>query len=135
MRFKWGPQLETNIPALDDHHRGIFDCINNFCDRCDHDGGTEEVVTLLDTLDRYARKHFAYEEGLQRINKYPGLAVQQEAHASFLADLTHLKETLESTGPTRQLAVATKGKLIRWLSQHIKTLDKEFVDYLCDKAG
>jgi hemerythrin len=135
MRFKWGKDLVTHIPALDDHHKGIFDAINKFCDRCDEDGGTEEVIELLDTLDRYTRKHFAYEEGLQRINNYPGLLEQQEHHASFLADLAELKRTLESTGPTRQLAVVAKGKLIRWLSGHIKTLDKDFVDFLSIKAG
>lgn len=135
MRFQWGPELETNIPALDDHHRGIFECINKFCARCDEDGGTMEVIALLDSLDQYSRKHFAYEEGLQRINNYPGLETQQEQHGSFLQDLAQLKGTLESTGPTRQLAVVTKGRLIRWLSHHIKTLDKDFVDFLNQKTG
>jgi len=130
MRFKWGAELVTSIPALDDHHKGIFDYINSFCDKCDEDGGTEEVMALLDTLDKYARKHFSYEEGLQKINNYAGLADQQEQHALFLADLAELKTTLETTGPTKQLALMAKGKLIRWLSNHIKGRDKDFVDYL-----
>lgn len=130
MHFKWGPDLATNIPALDDHHQGIFKCINDFCRKCDEDGGTEEVVALLDTLDNYAKKHFAYEEGLQRINNFPGIAVQQEQHANFIADLAELRKTLEISGPSKQLAVVTKGKLIRWLSHHIKTMDKEFMRYL-----
>ncbi len=130
MQFKWEPDLTTNIPALDDHHQGIFKSVNDFCQKCDEDGGPEEIMALLQVLDNYTRKHFAYEEGLQKINGFPGIGVQQEQHAYFLAELAGLKCTLETTGPSRQLAVLTKGKLIRWLSHHIKTLDKEFVDYL-----
>ena len=134
MRFKWGPELATNIPALDEHHEGIFDCINDFFRKCDEDGGTKEVIALLDALDRYARKHFSYEEALQRMNKYAGLEDQQEQHAAFLADLAELKNILETSGPTRELTVVAKGKLIRWLSHHIKTRDKEFVDFLNNRT-
>jgi len=135
MRFKWGLELETGIPALDDHHQGIFNCINNFCQKCDEDGGTEEIIAVLDTLHTYTRKHFNYEEGLQRINNFSGLGDQQEQHAVFLAELAELKGTLETTGPSKELAVITKGKMIRWLSHHIKTKDKEFVDYLSKKQA
>lgn len=130
MQIKWGPELTTNIPALDDHHQGIFKCINDFCQKCDEDGGIQEVTALLDVLDNYAKKHFAYEEGLQKINNFPGIEIQQEQHANFIADLAELRKTLEISGPSRQLAVVAKGKLIRWLSHHIKTMDKEFVHYL-----
>lgn len=130
MRFKWGPELITNIPALDDHHQGIFNCIDDFFQKCDEEGGTKEVIGLLDTLDSYTKKHFKYEEGLQRMNNYPGLGVQQEQHASFLVDLAELRNAVETNGPTRELTMLAKGKLIRWFSNHIKSLDKEFVDFL-----
>ena len=135
MRFIWGKELETRIPALDEHHQGIFRCINDFFQKCDEDGGTKEVIALLDTLDCYTRKHFSYEESLQKMNDYPGLERQQEQHGAFLTDISVLKNTLETTGPTRELTVIAKGKLIRWLSHHIKSLDKEFVDYLKAKQS
>lgn len=130
MAVKWSADLVTNIPALDEHHQGIFDCINNFCERCDQDGGTSELVALLDLLDRYTRKHFSYEEALQRMNNYPGLPVQQEQHASFLADVAELKRAVEADGPSRRLAATARAKLVRWLFHHIKTVDREFVDFL-----
>jgi len=130
MPFKWGPDLITNIPALDAHHQGIFNCINNFCEKCDENGGTEEILEVLDVLDRYTRTHFGYEEVLMKINNYPGLGDQKEQHALFLGDLTALKATLQTEGPSRQLTLLTKGKLIRWLCHHIKTKDRELVDFL-----
>ena len=130
MHFEWKKELETGIPALDGHHQGIFDCINSFFQKCDEGGGTEEIITLLDSLDSYTRKHFTYEEKLQEFNNYPGLGDQRKQHALFLADLAELKEKLEADGPNRELAITAKGKLIRWLSHHIKSMDKEFVDYL-----
>jgi hemerythrin-like metal-binding protein len=135
VRFEWKKELETGIPALDTHHQGIFDCINSFLQKCEEGGGAEEVIALLDSLDSYSRKHFTYEESLQTYNKYPGLADQQKQHALFLADLAELRKTLETTGPTSELTLITKGKLIRWLSHHIKSMDKEFVDFLNAKKS
>ena len=130
MHFEWKKELETGIPALDSHHQGIFNCINNFFQKCDEGGAAEEVIELLETLDSYTRKHFSYEENLQRYNNYPGLAEQEKQHALFLAELAELKKFLETTGPTRELTLSIKGKLIRWLSYHIIGLDKEFVSFL-----
>ena len=130
MHFEWKKELETGVPALDSHHQGIFYCINDFFQKCDKGGGTEEISVLFDLLDSYTRKHFHYEETLQKFNDYPGLDEQQKQHALFLADLAELKRSLEINGPTKELNLITKGKLIRWLSHHIKSLDKEFVDFL-----
>ena len=135
MNFDWSKELETGIPALDSHHQGIFDCINKFFKKCDEGGGTEEIILLFNSLESYTKKHFSYEENLQKYNNYPGLDEQLKQHALFLAELTELKGILETTGPTRELTLITKGKLIRWISHHIKRLDKEFVDFLKTKQS
>jgi len=135
MKFEWNKELETGIPALDSHHQGIFDCINSFFQKCDEGGEVEEIVVLFDSLDSYTKKHFSYEENLQRYNNYPGLAEQQKQHALFLAELAELRRTLETTGPTRELSLIAKGKLIRWFSHHIKSIDKGFVDFLKAKQS
>jgi hemerythrin-like metal-binding protein len=135
VHFEWKKELETGIPALDSHHEGIFDCINNFFQKCDEGGGAEGVIDLFNSLDSYTRKHFSYEEKLQSYNNYPGLAEQQKQHAIFLADLAELKRILETTGPTKELTLNIKGKLIRWFSHHIKSIDKDFVDFLKAKQS
>jgi hemerythrin-like metal-binding protein len=132
---EWGKQLETGIPPLDNEHKDIITCINHFFDACDAGGGVDEISQLYAKLDNYTKKHFSYEENLQRINKYPGLEVQQQQHAQFLAELSELKNELDTSGSTRKLTVMTKGKLIRWLNHHINSLDKEFIDFLKTKQG
>ncbi len=84
----------------------------------------------MQTLDSYAKNHFSYEETLQQYNNYPGLTVQQEQHKLFLKDPAEVKITMEKDGPTRELVIAIKGKLIRWWIQHVRHLDRKFVDYL-----
>jgi hemerythrin len=135
MAVEWGKQFETGIPSLDTEHQDIIACINSFFAKCDEGGGIGEITDLFISLDNYTRKHFSYEENLQKYNNYPGLAEQQKQHAQFLADLGELKKTLETTGPTRLLTMTTKGKLIRWLNHHINSLDKEFIDFLKNKQG
>jgi hemerythrin len=135
MKFEWNKELETGIPALDLQHHGIFDRIANFFQKCDEGEAEKEIIVLFDFLDSYTKKHFIYEENLQKYNNYPGLAEQQEQHASFLAELAEFRRTLETAGPTRELSLSIKGKLIRWLNHHIKNMDKQFVDFLKAKQG
>lgn len=135
MALEWGRQFETGIPALDAEHQDIIQCINAFFDTCDAGGGVEELAALFDSLDSYTKKHFSYEESLQKYNNYKGLAEQQRQHAIFLADLAELKEVFVINGPSRKLSITTKGKLIRWLNNHINSLDREFIDFLKTKQG
>jgi len=53
----------------------------------------------------------------------------------FLNDLTELRTALEINGPTKELILLTKGKLIRWLRQHIGTMDKEFSAFVKQKQS
>lgn len=135
MAVEWGKQLETGIPSLDNEHKDIIACINSFFAKCDEGGGVGEIIDLFASLDNYTKKHFSYEENLQRINNYPGLEEQQRQHAIFLADLGEMKRTLEASGSTVKLTLTTKGRLIRWLSHHINSLDKEFIDFLNSKKS
>jgi len=135
VEFKWKKELETGIDALDEQHRGIFTLANNFFQKCTEGGESEDLVALLDLLDDYAKKHFSYEEKLQMYNKYPEIGKQQSQHAKFLENLAELKAIYAASGPTRELALMTKGRLIRWLAQHIKNHDKEFVDFLKTKEN
>lgn len=134
MAFEWDKQVETNIPALDSQHKSIFDSINAFSEKCVNGASPEEVLKLVEFVDSYARKHFSYEENLQRYNLYPGLNAQQEQHGIFLDDVAELKKTLEVSGPTKDLAIMMKGKLIRWFTQHIKHMDAHFAEFLKKKA-
>lgn len=130
MAVEWDQQLETGIPSLDNEHKDIISCINNFFAKCDEGGGVGEIMDLYNALDGYTKRHFGYEENLQRINNYPGLAEQQKQHAQFLADLTAMKTSLEENGSSIKLTVTTKGRLIRWLNHHINTFDREFISFL-----
>jgi hemerythrin-like metal-binding protein len=135
MAVEWGKPLETGILSLDTEHQDIILSINAFFEKCDEGGGVEELTGLYELLDGYTKRHFSYEENLQKYNNYPGLKEQQSQHALFLAELAELKNVLATSGPSKKLSITTKGKLIRWLNHHINSLDREFVDFLKTKQG
>ena len=126
MNFEWKKELATGIESLDSHHQGIFSRANTFLQKCEDGAGMAEISELLDDLEKYTKMHFSYEERLQQINNFSGLKNQQASHALFLNDISELRTALEINGPTKELVLLTKGKLIRWLTQHIGTMDKEF---------
>ena len=130
MAFEWDKQLETGIPALDSQHQEIFVSMNAFSEKCINGTSAEEVLKQIEFMECYARKHFSYEETLQQYNQYPGLNAQKEQHKLFLDDVVELKRMLELSGPTKELAIVMKGKLIRWFVQHIKHMDAHFSEFL-----
>jgi hemerythrin len=81
--------------------------------KCDAGGESEEVIGLFNLQDSYTRKHFSYEENLQKYNNYHGLGEQQKQHTLFLAEQAELNKTLEENGLSKKLTLITKGKLIR----------------------
>jgi hemerythrin len=134
VHFAWKTELETGITALDRQHKEIYDCINNFFQKCSEDADADELDNLFNHLYDYTSKHFVYEENMQKYCKYPGIDEQQKQHALFLADIKELKSFVDINGSSREVTLRIKGNLIRWFNRHINMLDKEFVCFFNKKT-
>jgi len=135
MSFEWQRELESGIPALDFQHQKIFETIYAFSEKCECGSSPEEIFDLFESIDTFSKKHFSYEENLQQFNSYPGLSNQQNHHNLFLKDLDELKKQLTEDGPTKEIAIAAKDRLVRWWMLHIKNLDRKFIDFLNEKQS
>ena len=62
--------------------------------------------------------------------KYPKIEIQRHEHEEFTRESHELKKRIERDGGTRELAIETTGKLLRWIIQHIKKHDRDMVDFV-----
>jgi hemerythrin len=134
MAIEWNDELATGSIEIDLQHRELFERFGKFSAAFDQGTETRSLLELLTFLEEYARTHFAYEEEIQERYSYPGLAGQVKSHELFMQDIKALRKKIESAGPTHELATNLKGKMIRYLIQHLRNDDRKLGDFLRGKT-
>lgn len=129
----WTDDLTVGIERIDSQHRSLFQQLEKLMDACVAGREREEVVTMLDFLDRYVVTHFDTEEGLQREYGYPGYDSHRAEHAVFLHRLQCFREELSNSAPSRDFVLRVNQTLIDWLTSHILTVDKAASEFLLKK--
>jgi len=65
---------------------------------------------------------------------YPELENHKKMHEEFKATLTNMEEELEEEGATQFLADSIDTLLVKWLFEHIRTIDVTFGKFLKKKG-
>jgi hemerythrin len=133
MAIEWHEDLATGSIEIDLQHRELFERFGRFSAAFDSGTEPQALLDLLGFLEEYARTHFTYEEEVQERYSFPGLAEQKKSHRLFMADIAALRQQIASNGPTHNLATTLKGKMIRYLIQHLRNDDRKLGDFLRGK--
>jgi hemerythrin len=67
-------------------------------------------------------------------NGYPELENHKTMHEEFKSTLASLEEDLEEEGATQLLADSIDTLLVKWLFEHIRTIDVTFGRFLKEKG-
>lgn len=129
----WSDDLTVGIEEIDNQHRALFQQMERLLDACMEGREREEVLGMLDFLDRYVVTHFATEEGLQRRYGYPGSEGHRKEHGEFMDRLRRFREELKGGPPSRDFVLRVNQTLIDWLKAHILVLDMEAGSFIVGK--
>jgi hemerythrin len=130
LAIQWDESLELGFKEIDDQHRSIFAQFEKLSAAAQEGSSQELIEQLAKFLFEYAHVHFSTEDKLMQEYKYPKIEMQRHEHGEFTRDANDLTRRIEREGATRELAIETTGKLLRWIIQHIKKHDREMVDYI-----
>jgi hemerythrin len=130
MALQWDESLVLGFDEIDDQHRSIFAHFEKLSEAIQEGSSKEIIEQLAKFLFEYAHVHFANEDRIMVEYKYPRIETQRKEHGEFTRDANDLQRRLEQEGATRELAIETTGKLLRWIIQHIKKHDREMVEYV-----
>lgn len=129
----WSDDYLTGDDLVDEHHRKIFDVVNDLHDAI-HDGrGRAALGPTLTKLWEYTAMHFAVEEQLMDSAGYPDLDPHRRAHwegrhlASGLIDRYRLGGVILPESLCQDLA--------RWLVGHICGHDRRMIQWLRARAA
>jgi hemerythrin-like metal-binding protein len=119
----WDDSLSVGIDIIDEHHRYLFELVNDLADVVHHKRGAREVARLVKSLDAYAKVHFRCEEQMMAHYNFDGMASQQHQHHAFEAKIQEFYEELHVNPLVAQFDVL--AYLRDWLVKHILLEDAQ----------
>ncbi len=122
--------LVLGIELIDRQHEELFRRLDLLMEACMSRKSSGEAEKMLAYLDDYVITHFAAEEELQRINRYPDYKNHLLRHAAFISNLEFAKREVALKGLTDSVIQHINQMLIEWFQQHIMGMDRAMCEYL-----
>lgn len=135
MSLRWDETMVLGIADIDEQHKTILEKFTELSEAFQAGKATDEIPEMILFLNSYAEKHFALEDKYMLEYAYPEIDVQRKEHSDFTRDVRELRKRIQQEGVSREVAIATSGKLIRWIIQHISNHDREMVSYVIEKMA
>lgn len=129
--LNWNGQLKLGHAQIDADHKKMVELLNRMHDAAATDKGPKVCSLILSDLIAYSRSHFALEEQLMVLERYPQREQHQAEHEALIRDVVELRVQLDrgTTVPGPALFEHLKD----WVASHITGADRELVAAL--KAG
>ncbi len=123
--FTWSDDYTVGNDEIDAQHKTFFGIADRF-DTVDP-ADKAAVEKLFDELDDYTETHFKDEEELLAERGFPGLEKHKAVHRVFADQVRDLRTRFRDN----ELEPGFAGDLvIRWLSIHIKVMDKTWGEWM-----
>ena len=123
MAIVWTTDLDTGIDIIDHQHRRIVDFINQL-EAAKATNDKAQIKEIVDACVDYTLSHFAFEESLQEEAGYQYCKPHKKVHELFTRKVAEYQERVNLGD---EVADELHGMLARWLVNHIKRDDADYV--------
>jgi hemerythrin len=130
MRIEWSQDFSVGVEEIDSQHKALFERINHLDSAMKQGKAREEVARLIQFLDEYAAMHFGTEEKYMIDNGYAGYPHHKTQHNRFIEELSYIRNRLNAEGVTPEVIMLSNNLLIKWFSNHIRTVDRMLGNFL-----
>jgi len=129
---EWNEQLSVGVPEMDQQHVKLIGMINRLHEAMRTGEAAGIQKTILGELVTYTKVHFAAEERMLDLRKYPHLAAHKLLHKYFTDKVVEMHERVVAGKMVS--SVSMNSFLQDWLVKHIQHEDKKYGQYLCGVA-
>ena len=133
MKLQWTEDLSVGVEEIDNQHKELFDRINNLDSAMKQGRAKEEVVRLIEFLDKYVIIHFSAEEKYMTDYSYAGYALHKTKHDWFKKEFSDIRTKLDAGVITPDVIMLSNNLLITWFSNHIRSIDMMLGNFLKSK--
>lgn len=89
--ISWGDYFKVHHPQIDAQHEAIFNLVGEVSALWHAHGSSDDLLAIVDKLDKVLRAHFRFEEATLAEIDYPRLDAHQAEHAIMLRDLKSIR--------------------------------------------
>ncbi|WP_297430114.1 hemerythrin family protein [Clostridium sp.] len=133
MDLQWDNNLNIGVNNIDDQNKKLFICINKLIYSTRMGESKDEIINLIDLLEKYVFKHFNEEEAIQNQHNYPRYNLHSKQHEEFKNELKELRNTFEITGDLALFSLNMQEKILKKCRKHVEELDKDLGEFLISK--
>jgi hemerythrin len=134
MGIEWRDSLSIGVSEIDNQHKELLARFDKLLKACETGKGLSELKELLAFLNEYVIKHFNDEEALQKLRRYHGYESHKKEHEYFVARIKTLQEEVDREGVALHHVMETNNLLLKWLINHISTVDVELGKFLKESS-
>jgi len=131
--MEWTQELSVGVAAIDEQHKELIRRMNVLFESIDANKAKEEVLKVLDFLEKYVINHFADEEKLQVRVQYPRYPEHRQMHQEFIKNIQKISNEIKNDGFTVITKTLIASTLVTWLITHISKQDKDIGKYVLGK--
>ena len=124
-QLQWTPALSVGIPRIDDQHKKLIFLISQMEQAMTVGKGKEVLADTLRQLTDYAKMHFQTEECYMTQFNYDGYISHKKEHEEFQCKIAEFEK--DFTAGNIALSVGVFIYLNKWLTNHIKVADRQYV--------
>jgi len=130
--FEWKSEFSVNIVSIDAQHQTLFRLAEDLYQAMSRGQAKQAMAKILDRLVQYTTMHFAHEERLLKLHRYPDFAAHQAEHEALTARVRQFQADFQS-GKVN-MTVQVLHFLKDWLEKHIKHSDQRYSPFLKQRA-
>jgi hemerythrin len=122
--LEWSDSYSVGIAEIDEQHKALFAMIGRLHEAILNKEGSTVCRSILDELVEYTRVHFALEQTLMRVGKYPDYDKHCQLHHGLVDEVESLQKKIASG----QAAISFEllHFLRNWLTTHILNEDMKY---------
>jgi hemerythrin-like metal-binding protein len=124
--MQWKSEYETGIAEIDNQHQTIMQLVAEFDAAVQADANWNSLYPLITRTKEYTKFHFAVEESLMQICKYPRASAHRSEHRFILGLVTNLKGGVLR----KQVMDELMPQFRTWLLSHFLESDRHFHEFM-----
>ncbi|MCP4639931.1 MAG: hypothetical protein GY851_05850 [bacterium] len=118
-----GEQYGTGVPDVDQHHRELFDHLNQLLEDLRDQEGRGVLAGMLEFLEDYCDRHFPVEEAAMARANAPTKEENMAAHKQFREWLAGFKDRFDREETTQEENRAFVYANVDWWRDHVQGVD------------
>jgi hemerythrin len=126
----WLTIYETGYADIDNQNKKLFRLVNDLIESCKQKDNKVRIEETLLFLADYTKKHFANEERIAVLYRYPLRDEHKKMHESFTKTVVDFIEKYEKDNDSKALFSVVNKVAVHWLVMHIQYEDLKIAEHI-----